>query len=253
MTVQLQQRKIDILQSIKLINLLKDELVRLRSSAATYHDIFYDTALELAREVKLVNPESMPRICNRQTNRENFKVTTLRDYYRVKLTIPLLDHVIEEIRSRFPTETCNLYNGFYVIPHNFIHCEGVNWKSEFMKFLTAYKDDMPNFRAVHADLELWEMSWKNGYENVEYDNIVDTLNNCNDTAFPNILAALKILAVIPVTTCECERTVSALRRMKTWLRSTIFLKISDLDSPDLRFQYFYSTFALYSFLLLLEE
>ena len=37
----------------------------------------------------------------------------------------------------------------------------------------------------------------------------------------NIYVALKILAVTPVTTCECERSVSALRRLKTWLRNTM--------------------------------
>ena len=29
------------------------------------------------------------------------------------------------------------------------------------------------------------------------------------------------MAVTPVTTCECERSVSPLRRMKTWLRNTM--------------------------------
>ena len=39
--------------------------------------------------------------------------------------------------------------------------------------------------------------------------------------FPNIYAALRILATIPVTSCECERAVSVLRRLKTYLRSTM--------------------------------
>ena len=116
---------------------------------------------------------------------------------------------------------CNLYNGFYAILNNFLHCKGVNWKTEFMKFMSAYKEDMPNFRTIHAELDLWETSWKNGFENAEHDNIADTLQNCNELAFPNIYVALKVLAVVPVTTCVCERSVSALRRMKTWLRTTM--------------------------------
>ena len=97
----------------------------------------------------------------------------------------------------------------------------MNWKTEFMKFMSAYKEDMPNFRTIHAELDLRETSRKNGFENAEYDNITDTLQNCNELAFPNIYVALKILAAVPVTTCECERSVSALRRMKTWLRTTM--------------------------------
>lgn len=114
-----------------------------------------------------------------------------------------------------------MYNGFYVLPSNFLHCKSVDWKTEFMKFMHEYKDDMPNFRTIHAELELWETTWKNGFQKVQYDNVAETLKNCNQLAFPNIFVALKILAVVPVTTCECERSVSALRRMKTWLRSTM--------------------------------
>ena len=181
------------------------------------HNEFCNKAVELAKKVGV--KEKIPRICKVQTARENYPADNPRDYYRFKLTIPLLDHLKEEIESRFPSEMCNLYNGFYVIPIIFLHCKDVCWKTEFLKFLSAYKDDMPNYRSIHCELEMWETSWRKGFEKVEYDSVSDTLKNCDELAFPNIYVALKILAV--VTTCECERSVSALRRMKTWLRSTM--------------------------------
>ena len=92
---------------------------------------------------------------------------------------------------------------------------------EFMKFASAYEDDMPNFRTIHAELGLWETSWKKGFEKIQHSTIADTIRNCDEITFPNIFTALKILAVVPVTTCECERSISALRRMKTWLRNTM--------------------------------
>ena len=70
-----------------------------------------------------------------------------------------------------------------------------------MKFVTASKDDIPNISAIYAELALWETSWRSGIEKVEYDNIADTLSNCNELPFPNIFVALKILAVIPVRIC----------------------------------------------------
>jgi len=36
-----------------------------------------------------------------------------------------------------------------------------------------------------------------------------------------VVSAFQILAVTPVTTCTCERSISALRRLKTYLRSTM--------------------------------
>ena len=39
--------------------------------------------------------------------------------------------------------------------------------------------------------------------------------------FPNIHTALKIFGTIPVTTCSCERSISTLRRLKTFIKSTM--------------------------------
>ena len=41
------------------------------------------------------------------------------------------------------------------------------------------------------------------------------------TTFPVIYNSLKILGTVPVTSCECERSISVLRRTKTYLRSTM--------------------------------
>ena len=222
LAVQLQQRNIDVVKSFKHINVLKTRLQELRDSVDQIHDDYYDQALESAKNVEV--KEKYPRIYNVQATRENYPVTNGRDYYRVKLTIPLLDHLIEQMKFRFPSEMCNLYNGFYIIPSIFLKCnKEFDWKAEFIKFVSAYKDDMPDYRTIHAELGLWETSWKKGFEKVQYCSVADTLRNCDEIAFPNIFTALKILAVLPVTTCECERSVSAhaLRRMKTWLRNTM--------------------------------
>ena len=40
-------------------------------------------------------------------------------------------------------------------------------------------------------------------------------------SFPNIYAAMQILATLPVTTCTCERSISTLRRLKTYLRNAM--------------------------------
>lgn len=39
--------------------------------------------------------------------------------------------------------------------------------------------------------------------------------------FPNIKTCLKLFVIMPPTTCSIERSFSTLRRIKTWLRSTI--------------------------------
>ena len=51
--------------------------------------------------------------------------------------------------------------------------------------------------------------------------ISDTLLTSDKEFYPNVTTILNILAVVPATTCTCERSISALRRLKTWLRSTM--------------------------------
>ena len=48
------------------------------------------------------------------------------------------------------------------------------------------------------------------------------LDHCSPKLFPNIrFYILIIVCTMPGTTCECERTFSSLKRLKTYTRSTI--------------------------------
>ena len=43
----------------------------------------------------------MPRLASRQQHRQNIRAQSISDYFRLNLTIPLLDHLITELSSRF--------------------------------------------------------------------------------------------------------------------------------------------------------
>ena len=71
-------------------------------------------------------------------------------------------------------------------------------------------------------MDIWKTYWRK-YVGVFPDRISSVLRLCKEMelTFPNIYCSLKILGTIPVTTCECERSISSLRRLKTYLRSTM--------------------------------
>ena len=52
------------------------------------------------------------------------------------------------------------------------------------------------------------------------DNVSNTLKSIKFSGFQNIKVVLRIIGTLPVT-CECERSFSALRRLKTYTRSTM--------------------------------
>src|SRR5438132_5873342 len=51
-------------------------------------------------------------------------------------------------------------------------------------------------------------------------NAFDAFQQCPNH-YPNIKHVLKILCTLPVTTASTERTFSMLRRLKTWLRTSM--------------------------------
>ena len=48
-----------------------------------------------------------------------------------------------------------------------------------------------------------------------------SLEHADESMFPNIHILLRLICTLPVTSSECERSISVLRRLKTYLRSTI--------------------------------
>ena len=99
----------------------------------------------------------------------------------------------------------------------------LSWKENLQLFIDSYIEDIPNISGLPAELELWQRLWSEKNKNGEEipDRISTTLKAADKDAYPNVFAILKVLATIPVTTCSCERSISALRNLKNYLRSTI--------------------------------
>ncbi|OAF71013.1 hypothetical protein A3Q56_01248 [Intoshia linei] len=51
--------------------------------------------------------------------------------------------------------------------------------------------------------------------------IIQLIESCNSNLFPNIHQLLIILVTLPITSCQCECSISILRRLKFFLRSTM--------------------------------
>ena len=117
------------------------------------------------------------------------------------------------------------------------------------QFIEHYEEDLPSPSTVDAELVLWHQLWTRKWEDhwkclleqqsgtgttlsaTERDlqklkelavpNTITSALQLETVIFPNIHRLLTILAVLPVTTCEVERTISSLRRLKTYVQSTM--------------------------------
>ena len=94
--------------------------------------------------------------------------------------------------------------------------------SHFKEVLQLYKDDLPSAKALHTELDLWRTKWKSETVKAkQLDTPTKALSFVDKDYFPNIDVILIKSATLPVTSCECERTISMLKLLKTSLQSTM--------------------------------
>ena len=220
LTSGLQERELDIKKAYQNIEFVKKSLRSSRAALDKIHKDLYERAETLA---DVVVP-SEPRTCrNRQMNRENHDSPTATDDFRVSLTTPFVDHIINEIDTRFGSAPVTVVKGFSIIPDLFLNQKEDDWKEDFIEFAATYKRDIPSPISISPKLLMWETYWRKGYKGSIPSSIAETLKKTFPmrASFPNIYATLRLLATIPVTSCECERSISVLRRLKTYLRNTM--------------------------------
>ena len=124
--------------------------------------------------------------------------------------------MISELNTRFIEGQQHIPGGNAVIPGLFQ--SNTTWKDDFRAFTNIYKDDLVS-DSIEAEVDLWERWWNN--KNQFPGTAQETLQVIDGTIFPSISRILKLVCTLPVTTCECERTISALRHLKNYMRSSM--------------------------------
>ena len=101
LSVNLQGRYVDVARAHREIESVKATIEGVRFNVSSFHDNIYSRAAQMAQSVNV--EESTPRISNRQQHRLNIQAEDCSSYYRLNLTVPLLDHLISELNTRFDT------------------------------------------------------------------------------------------------------------------------------------------------------
>ena len=98
-TRSLQSQSRDIVEAISGIDVLCDTLQSVRDDVDTHHCRWMDETKKMCEDIGV--ELCIPRLCGRQKHRDNVPAGTPDEYYKRNLTIPLLDHVLMEMKSRF--------------------------------------------------------------------------------------------------------------------------------------------------------
>ncbi|KAF0707053.1 52 kDa repressor of the inhibitor of the protein kinase-like [Aphis craccivora] len=144
--------------------------------------------------------------------RENVKIVfkNPEDYFRVSIFIPFIDSILQQLNDRFNNHK-EIISGFQVLINP---CA----KSDLHHLVKYYQEDVESYEKVVSEVDLWHRYLNTN--NIKPQNALDVLLICNQDFYPNIYNLLHILAVLPVTSCESERSFSSLKRIKTYLRNS---------------------------------
>ena len=99
LTVKMQGTSSDILGVFSDIKDVVKTLSSVRQKVEENHAKWFQKACQIAEKLDITVQK--PRTCQVQRNRANNPAETVEDHYRRNLTIPLVDHLINELETRF--------------------------------------------------------------------------------------------------------------------------------------------------------
>jgi len=137
--------------------------------------------------------------------------------------IPYLESLIASLETRFADDNRRLYYLFNLHPQRMLR---VDKKMFLMR--AADVEQMYSIDNFVEEAGLWYDVWanrvqeKSGNESAidwQKMSLIDLLDH--SSLFPAVRKGLSIALATPATTCTVERSFSTMRRVKTWLRSTM--------------------------------
>jgi len=218
LSILLQGASQDILTAYEEIHCVRDALEGDRRDVDAVFEGQFKEMEKMARVAGL-DTLAIPRICGRQTQRQNVPAESPLIYYRRAVFVPLLDHLIEELGSRFSVMAQRAVQVLCLLPHNL----STMTPAKAQSLMEVYENDLPSPQTFHQELKMWTSKWQlaKASGGVVPGSLTTTLDVVNPIAFPNIYRLLVICLTLPVTSATVERSNSALALIKTDLRSTM--------------------------------
>ena len=207
----LQRKDGDLVSAYVTIRSIETIFSKFRADAENhFHDVFMKAEELLVEVGSSHNTIPVPRLCGRQTQRSNVPCESAEEYYRRAVYIPFVDHVLAELKSRFGDDTVPVALQLKQL------LKGPEMDvAAVLEAAKLYELDVESLTLVKAEAERWVLSAP------VFQTVKEAQAHAKTNMFPNIAVLLKTLLTLPVSNAEAERSFSALKRLKTYLRSTV--------------------------------
>ena len=206
----------DVVRAYEHVSLLTSEIKGIRENVDEEFDRLFLRVTDMAEvagvEIKL------PRNCRKQTLRDNVPTDgSTQSYYKRSIFIPFLDNLVVQLNDRFKNLSCQAIRALCLLPANLGSCT----EEKVADIITFYGPDMPAVDSTKHEIRLWKRFWADQPVSELLETVSNILKAMNARQFPCVHAVLQLLLMLPLTSAEVERAHSALKLVKTKLRSTI--------------------------------
>ena len=150
----------------------------------------------------------MPRRCACQVHRPNVG-GCIEEYYSRTIYVPYMDSLIQSLESRYGGSNTPYFNIFALHPREMQQTEKDEFKHKEMYGI----DNLVEEALAWYDVQKHKPLDGNSLGMIELVK--------HTTLFPAVRKVILIALTLPATSCTVERSFSTLRRVKTWLRSTM--------------------------------
>jgi len=214
-TVKLQGRTQDVIHAYNLMTDVKKTYEHERKNVDLNYDTIFEKAKILAEKVGIC--VSKPRTIGRQRHRDNAPAETPLVYYKRNVAVPFLDHIIVDLNEQFSALSNIAIDLLCLVPS----CLENATEEKFKELTETYKDDLPNPQVAEREFVMWQTKFKSKPLDELPSTCAQAIRKCDRAVFPNIHRLFQLACTIPVTSCECERSASSLRRLHSYLRTSM--------------------------------
>ena len=228
-SIKLQMQAGDVLYAYKEIKTVLSSLKSMRDTAAVTFSRIFREATSLGKCLHGDDFElKQPRLNARQVHRFNVQTASAEEYFRISLFNEYFSHVISELEVRFTNNPAavNTAGLLELLPEE---CRAANdleieMPRDLVQAREFYSQDLPHPVMLHREYQKWVLKWKEFKPDAANPDLpkklIDVFKQCDAVSYPNLHVLLQLALTLPITSCECERSFSQLKLIKTSHRST---------------------------------
>lgn len=200
----------DILCEVEKIPSIIETLNKMLENVSTVHSSWFEQAFQLANKVA---PE---QVCfSEETN----SCESPEIYYRENLSVPLLRSLIDEMKYSFSASHLKALSVLSLLPS----CNPQTILSESTdRPFSLYLTDLSEPEAAEQEINAWATVWREKYQDVAPPtSIAETLAHPESKSHPTVTLLLRLVAVLPSVSMECDLMKTTLNSMRDLLKSTL--------------------------------